>query len=836
MAQVESLVLEVRSNEVSQASRRLDRLGRSAQSTERASGRLANSNRGLASSFKRTIPVLLAAGAAAASFRKALDIGVATQDFKARLKTATGSVEDANAAFEALEDFATRTPYALEQSLEAFTKLTNLGLTPSERALESYGNTAAAMGKDLTQLIEAVADATTNEFERLKEFGIKTKQQGDQVSFTFRGVTKTIGKNAEEIERYLMDLGENEFAGAMADRMDTLGGKVSNLGDSWNQLWRTINDAGVGELLENSIQKGIDVIGRLNDSLQSGEFEAHFDSWTIAIQEWLDDFEGAILQASEMTGVAIESQSGPIDNFINNLKLMPVALKASFDRLSVELLFLFGQSIEFVKTLAKSMWLGLKTQFDSIIEYAKRVAKALNPKNLMDGSFVGDLKNAWEDAAAARVVAEEDAQKRINRIWSAYDSNREVTDELRKLSIQEIELEWASSYETVMGLEEKLEKIREKNDKKNLEREKMKAARKAFDLALNPPSSPVSQIPSGVGSGKKEKEEFERLVDQLRAEERALEGSYLKRLEIVRKNTVAGSEIRAEMEEKLRQEYEKNVSSFEDRKIRELDFQRSNWQLELDELKDFYARRHEIIMDAESLTGEERNKMIAELEREKNDLIAQMEQERMMQGLETAKNMFGNYAKLAQSNNKTLSKIGQAALKAQKAVAITQAIIDTYKSANAAYSAMAGIPVVGPALGVAAAGAAVAAGIANVAAIRAAPVGGSFEHGGIVPGTSFSGDNVVANVNSGEMILNKQQQAKLFDIANRGGSGGITIINQTTGRIDKAETVMLPNGERQIIIQEAVEATEAKLTKDSNYGGGSFVPSLTRNFGMQRTA
>ena len=55
--------------------------------------------------------------------------------------------------------------------------------------------------------------------------------------------------------------------------------------------------------------------------------------------------------------------------------------------------------------------------------------------------------------------------------------------------------------------------------------------------------------------------------------------------------------------------------------------------------------------------------------------------------------------------------------KAGKAFAVTQAIIDTYASANSAYSAMAGIPYVGPALGIAAAAAAVASGIANVKTI-----------------------------------------------------------------------------------------------------------------------
>jgi hypothetical protein len=54
---------------------------------------------------------------------------------------------------------------------------------------------------------------------------------------------------------------------------------------------------------------------------------------------------------------------------------------------------------------------------------------------------------------------------------------------------------------------------------------------------------------------------------------------------------------------------------------------------------------------------------------------------------------------------------------AYKAMAVAQAIADTYKAANAAYSAMAGIPVVGPGLGAAAAAAAVATGLARVAKI-----------------------------------------------------------------------------------------------------------------------
>jgi len=64
---------------------------------------------------------------------------------------------------------------------------------------------------------------------------------------------------------------------------------------------------------------------------------------------------------------------------------------------------------------------------------------------------------------------------------------------------------------------------------------------------------------------------------------------------------------------------------------------------------------------------------------------------------------------------------------AGKAMAVTQATIDTYKGATAAYSSMAGIPYVGPVLGAIAAGAAVASGLANVKAILSADASGAVD-------------------------------------------------------------------------------------------------------------
>lgn len=76
---------------------------------------------------------------------------------------------------------------------------------------------------------------------------------------------------------------------------------------------------------------------------------------------------------------------------------------------------------------------------------------------------------------------------------------------------------------------------------------------------------------------------------------------------------------------------------------------------------------------------------------------------------------------IASSMFGSLSSILGEESKAGKAFAVAQATIDTYKAANSAYAAMSGIKFVGPALGIAAAAAAIAAGIANVKKILEVP-------------------------------------------------------------------------------------------------------------------
>ncbi len=68
-----------------------------------------------------------------------------------------------------------------------------------------------------------------------------------------------------------------------------------------------------------------------------------------------------------------------------------------------------------------------------------------------------------------------------------------------------------------------------------------------------------------------------------------------------------------------------------------------------------------------------------------------------------------------------------------------------------------------------------------------------FKDGGIVPGSSFSGDNVLARVNSGELILNRSQQANLYKMAQGGFTAPLSTQQNLKFEIEGTKLVAILN-------------------------------------------
>ena len=131
-----------------------------------------------------------------------------------------------------------------------------------------------------------------------------------------------------------------------------------------------------------------------------------------------------------------------------------------------------------------------------------------------------------------------------------------------------------------------------------------------------------------------------------------------------------------------------------------------------------------------------------------------------------ARNTFSAIGDLAKSFAGKSEKEQKRAFNIQKAANIAGAVMDTYKAANGAYASMSGIPYVGPFLGAAAAGVAIAAGIANVNNISKQQFGGGANTSSAPSGTGSLGGGGQANqaITPNFNIIGNQNQTQLAQL------------------------------------------------------------------------
>lgn len=185
--------------------------------------------------------------------KQVIDASAEFQKFSAVLRNTLGSNSAAQKALNDITKFAAQTPFSVSQLTDAFVKLANQGFKPTLKEMRALGDLAASTGKEFDQLAEAIIDAQVGEFERLKEFGIRSKKEGETVTFTFKGVATQVAFTEQAMRAYLLSLGDVAgVSGSMAAISATLGGKISNLGDSVDTLLTTMGE-------------GLPIIGRVID-------------------------------------------------------------------------------------------------------------------------------------------------------------------------------------------------------------------------------------------------------------------------------------------------------------------------------------------------------------------------------------------------------------------------------------------------------------------------------------------------------------------------------------------------------------------------------------------
>ncbi|VXB03274.1 hypothetical protein [Chryseobacterium sp. 8AT] len=248
---------------------RLDSLNRVPRN--RAAGFLGNLGQlaGAGSAISSLLPAVGGALSIASLGQQIFDVTKRFEGYSQTLKNAYGSSVKAQGAFDKIQQFAAKTPYGVDELTASFIKLKNRGFDPTTEELTKMGDLAASQGKSMDQYVEALLDAQTGEYERLKEFGIKAKTTGDMVTFSFKGVEKQVKKTDQEaIRNAIISFGELKgVVGGMAGQATTLEGKLSNMGDTWDSVMYNMGKSGKG-FMSDMIDLANELLSAFNDLIE----------------------------------------------------------------------------------------------------------------------------------------------------------------------------------------------------------------------------------------------------------------------------------------------------------------------------------------------------------------------------------------------------------------------------------------------------------------------------------------------------------------------------------------------------------------------------------------
>jgi len=309
-------------------------------STKKMSGAFSDVGKTLAGVF--AVDQLISFG------KSILATTVEFQKMEAVLSTALGSNSAAKSAMDQIVDFASTTPFQVDELTDSFVKLANRGFVPTMEQMRQMGDVASSVGKSFDQLTEAILDAQTGEFERLKEFGVKASAQGDVVQFTFKGITTEVAKSDKAIQEYILSLGNLQgVAGSMEAISKTTGGMISNLEDNITQLFKNIGESSSGFI--NWFVKDLNnVISSLRNMGEIVELMNPFKT----IAESSDEARTYLLKVNDSTDDLTRTVKDAASEF-DNLSLSTLITGESQTKFLNEMIRL-GHTLEDSKALYKS--------------------------------------------------------------------------------------------------------------------------------------------------------------------------------------------------------------------------------------------------------------------------------------------------------------------------------------------------------------------------------------------------------------------------------------------------------------------------------------------------
>ena len=689
---------------------------------------------------------------------------------------------------------AGRTQEEIQNIMSAALNVSANGAMSLESAVKNLNKTFSGLSGELGESVPAIKNLTKEELQNGKAVEVLANQ--------YKGISETVSEQTGGWQKYKNSLGDfKEVLGTgWADLQNSVGNVLSGFFDKITSKMKVAKDkaeefkASLNLIAENNsdnattatIQSEIDLLTQQNEKYEQyqkvlttskKDFIAGEKEKQAELQKTYDE----LLDMQQEYVLSNQNINDGVNDIVANaeflneefLKIHPEMLEVE-KQLEAQKKAVKNASKEYETLNEECYTLGYT--YDTLskrIESNKTRIEELNPK----------LKEATEAAKAQAEADEADAKAKE----AQKKAEEEAADKLKKRN--ELREQYNKTLEKTQSQIEARRQLNETITEEEEAQLMLNAATQAYINMYSDPAFDRSQTKSGMWEGEQEqREQIKTLAEKAKV---AVEIEDLKK---------KSDEILAEATKYVSKDSDTKLSDSIKAEIDALQLYMSEQELTTDQYEALTQKKIEL----EKLFTDVVNKENEERTNKEREHIAQLMAD-MSQYVDQFANITNGITALVRKNNDQENEEALTALSEQytngiisyeeycekKKALDKKAAQEEYKlkmwewtasflqaTANIAQGVAKALAEGGPYAGPILAALIGASGAVQIATITAnKPKPPSFATGGIVPGNSYSGDKVQANVNSGEMILNAQQQANLWKMANSATGGGGAVVN-----------------------------------------------------------
>lgn len=720
---------------------------------------------------------------------------------------------------------AGRTQEEIQNIMSAALNVSANGAMSLESAVKNLNKTFSGLSGELGESVPAIKNLTKEELQNGKAVEVLANQ--------YKGISETVSEQTGGWQKYKNSLGDfKEVLGTgWADLQNSVGNVLSGFFDKITSKMKVAKDkaeefkASLNLIAENNsdnattatIQSEIDLLTQQNE-----KYEQYQKVLTTSKKDFIAGEKEKQAELQKTYDELLDMQqeyvlsNQNINDGVNDIVANAEFLNEEFLKMHPEMLEVEKQleaqkkavknAVKEYETLNEECYT-LGYTYDTLskrIESNKNRIEELNPK----------LKEATEAAKAQAEADEADAKAKE----AQKKAEEEAADKLKKRN--ELREQYNKTLEKTQSQIEARRQLNETITEEEEAQLMLNAATQAYINMYSDPAFDRSQTKTGMWEGEQEQ------LDQI--------AEYVEKAKVIT--------------DKTKKHAEELIAAWQTQKTETLEMQKNVLEDYQKYLEDKGTLTEAEIAMRQQLADAIKN-IDAEMDKEA-EAAAQSQKEKIVSIVETVSSYVDKFAEitngitsLVRKNNEEETNAAMADLSEQytngiisyeeycekKKALDKKAAQEEYKlkmwewtasflqaTANIAQGVAKALAEGGPYAGPILAALIGASGAVQIATITAnKPKPPSFATGGIVPGNSYSGDKVQANVNSGEMILNAQQQANLWKMANSATGGGGAVVNMPVNIQNNTDasvkTQLNPDG-LLILIDKHINAEMAKGT------------------------